>query len=54
MWFIFKMLFFFLCTSVTIFLGALHMIPQPVAIIGVVGFFTCMGLSVAQLFCEDL
>ena len=54
MWFIFKMLFFFFCTVATIFLGALNILPNTVAVICAVGFFTCMGLSVAQLFCEDL
>ena len=54
MWFVFKTVFFFLCVSATVFMGALNIIPQPVAIIGAVGFFFCMGLTVAQLFCEDL
>jgi len=29
-------------------------LPDVVAIISSVGMFMCMGLTVAQLFCEDL
>ena len=54
MWFVFKTLFFFFCMSATIIMGAFNILPNPVAIICAVGFFFCMGLSVAQLFCEDL
>lgn len=54
MWFLIKSTFFMLMCVAGIIVGALHIVPQPVAIIFSTGMFWCAGLSVAQLFCEDL
>ena len=54
MWFVFKTLFFFFCMSATIIMGAFNILPNYVTLICATGFFFCMGLCVAQLFCEDL
>ena len=54
MYYVFKAVFFSLMAIMFMLLGAFNYLPDTVAIISAVGMFTCMGLTVAQLFCEDL
>ena len=37
-----------------IIVGAMGVVPHAIAIIFSVGMFACAGLTIAQLFCEDL
>lgn len=53
MWFLFKAIFFTFMAMVFMLLGAFNILPDVVAILCGVGMFTCVGLTVAQLFCED-
>ena len=54
MWFVFKAVFFSFMAVMFMLLGAFNILPDVVAIISSVGMFMCIGLTVAQLFCEDL
>jgi hypothetical protein len=54
MWYVFKATFFSFMAVMFMLLGAFNILPDVVAIISSVGMFACMGLTVAQLFCEDL
>jgi hypothetical protein len=54
MYYVFKAVFFSLMAIMFMLLGAFNILPDVVAIISSVGMFACMGLTVAQLFCEDL
>ena len=54
MYYVFKAVFFSLMAIMFMLLGAFNYLPDTVAIISGVGMFACMGLTVAQLFCEDL
>jgi len=54
MWFVFKAVFFSFMAVMFMLLGAFNILPDTVAILSGVGMFMCVGLTVAQLFCEDL
>jgi hypothetical protein len=54
MWYVFKSVFFMLMCFAFILLGAFHYIPFYLSIICSVGCFACFGLTIAQMFCEDL
>lgn len=54
MWFMIKFLFFMFMCFGGIIVGAMGFIPHTVAIIFSVGMFACAGITIAQLFCEDL
>jgi hypothetical protein len=54
MWFMIKFLFFMFMCFGGIIVGAMGFIPHTVAIIFSVGMFACAGLTISQLFCEDL
>ena len=54
MWFMIKFLFFMFMCFGGIIMGAMEVVPDAVAIIFSVGMFACAGLTIAQLFCEDL
>jgi hypothetical protein len=54
MWYVCKSVFFMLMCFGSILLGAAGVFPFEIAIICSVGMFVCFGLTVAQLFCEDL
>ena len=49
-----KFLFFMLMCFGGIIVGAMGVVPHAIAIIFSVGMFACAGLTIAQLFCEDL
>ena len=53
MWFVFKAVFFSFMAVMFMLLGAFKILPDVIAIISGVGMFMCVGLTVAQLFCED-
>lgn len=54
MWYVFKAVFFTFMAMVFMLLGAFNILPDVIAIISGVGMFMCVGLTVAQLHCEDL
>ena len=54
MWYVIKATFFSFMAVMFMLLGAFNILPDVVAIISSVGMFVCVGLTVAQLFCEDL
>ncbi len=54
MWFMIKFLFFMFMCFGGIIVGAMGVVPHAIAIIFSVGMFACAGLTIAQLFCEDL
>ncbi len=54
MWLVFKAVFFSFMAVMFMLLGEFNILPDVVAIIYSVGMFMCVGLTVAQLFCEDL
>jgi hypothetical protein len=54
MWYVIKATFFSFMAVMFMLLGAFNILPDVVAIICGVGMFVCVGLTVAQLFCEDL
>lgn len=54
MWFMIKFLFFMFMCFGGIIVGAMEVVPHAIAIIFSVGMFACAGITIAQLFCEDL
>lgn len=54
MWYIVKTLLLLGQTALFMVLGAVNAIPFTVALICAAGTFACVGLSIAQMFTEDL
>jgi len=54
MWFMIKFLFFMFMCFGGIIVGVMGVVPDTVAIIFSVGMFACAGITIAQLFSEDL
>lgn len=54
MWYVIKILLLLGQTALFMVLGVMNSIPSTVAIICAAGTFACVGLSIAQMFTEDL
>lgn len=54
MWYVARTLLLLGQTALFMVLGAVNAVPFTVAIICAAGSFACVGLSIAQMFTEDL